>query len=396
MIITNKLKLDLQNPGTTPNIHAVQNDSYSRNLEIALLSGNRPFSFPENLAVVIRYRKSDGKGGEYDTLPDGTTAWWICQNRLTIALAPQVLTTPGSVLLSVTLLANGTQLSIFPVRLSVDPIAAAKLAKSEDYFYINGLLPAPAGGKVGQYLQISSVNEAGRITAVEAVDQVMPLKGIDYWTDTDREEILQDLLSALQTPVFGCVDESNNIILSGELPDGTYTLKYEDCDGNLTEIGTLTHSNANDPDDGDPYVNLADPSGDEWLVGYRLNSSAKTVEADGGNVTNFIPCQTGDFLRIKGLHIGFGTSTGTRSTTYFYAEDKTTIVAKATALDSNYQPPEGWTSNADFSEWTHTVGEGPYTLVNGTLSDIRYARFSCLLKYPSLDDVIITKNQEIV
>ena len=33
MIITNKLKLDLQTPGILPTIHAVQNDSYSRNLE---------------------------------------------------------------------------------------------------------------------------------------------------------------------------------------------------------------------------------------------------------------------------------------------------------------------------------------------------------------------------
>ena len=48
MIITNKFKLDLQNPGTAPTIHAVQNDSYSRNLEIALFCGCKPFAFPEN------------------------------------------------------------------------------------------------------------------------------------------------------------------------------------------------------------------------------------------------------------------------------------------------------------------------------------------------------------
>ena len=46
MIITNKLTLDLQKPGTIPTIHAVQNDSYSRNLEIALYEGRKPFVFP--------------------------------------------------------------------------------------------------------------------------------------------------------------------------------------------------------------------------------------------------------------------------------------------------------------------------------------------------------------
>lgn len=170
MIITNKLKLDLQMPGILPTIHAVQNDSYSRNLEIALFSDRKPFVFPNEMAVVIRYKKSDGKGGEYDTLPDGTAAWWAQRNILTVALAPQVLVTPGSVHLSVTLIADGTQLSVFPIHLAVAPIAAGKLAKSEDYFYITGLLPAPASGNVGQSLRIAAVNSEGRITAVEAAD----------------------------------------------------------------------------------------------------------------------------------------------------------------------------------------------------------------------------------
>lgn len=199
MIITNKLKLDLQTPGIVPTINAVQNDSYSRNLEITLFSDRKPFVFPEKCAAVIRYKKSDGKGGEYDTLPDGTAAWWAEQNILTVALAPQVLTTPGSVLLSVSLIADGTQLSIFPIRLSVAPIAAAKLAKSEDYFYITGLLPAPVSGKVGQYVRIAAVNDNGRIVSVETADGtgVLPQKGIDYWTDTDQASIVQDVFDTL-------------------------------------------------------------------------------------------------------------------------------------------------------------------------------------------------------
>ena len=170
MIITNKVKLDLQTPGILPTIHAVQNDSYSRNLEIILFSDRKPFIFPDNGAVVIRYKKSDGKGGEYDTLPDGTAAWRADRNVLTVALAPQVLTTPGSVHLSVSLIAGGTQLSIFPIHLAVAPIAAGKIAKSENYFYITGLLPAPVSGNVGQCLRIAAVNAEGRITAVEATD----------------------------------------------------------------------------------------------------------------------------------------------------------------------------------------------------------------------------------
>lgn len=39
--------------------------------------------------------------------------------------------------------------------------------------------------------------------------------------------------------VIGVLDESNNILLTGNLADGTYTLKYENADGTYTEIGTL-------------------------------------------------------------------------------------------------------------------------------------------------------------
>lgn len=297
MIITNKLKMDLQKPGSTPTISAVQNDSYSRNLEIALYAGHRPYAFPDSGTVVIRYRKSDGKGGEYDTLPDGSIAWQAKQNILTVALAPQVLTTPGSVLLSVSLIDGGTQISMIPIRLAVEPIAASALAESADYFYITGLLPAPSSGKPGQLLQIAAINDSGRITAIE---------GFDYWTDAHRESIVQDVITALGTPVFGSVDEENNIILTGTLAAGTYTLKYEDADGNVTSIGTLEHGT-----DPQSYTNLIPLSidsngapyndGQGWKAGYRLNSSGNEVENEKTEITGFISAKYQDILRLYNI-----------------------------------------------------------------------------------------------
>lgn len=55
----------------------------------------------------------------------------------------------------------------------------------------------------------------------------------------NRDSIIQEVIAALQTPVFGRVDENNNIILTGELVPGTYTLKYESVDGDKTNIGTI-------------------------------------------------------------------------------------------------------------------------------------------------------------
>ena len=68
-----------------------------------------------------------------------------------------------------------------------------------------------------------------------------PVRGTDYWTPADQSAIIQQVIDTLGgTPVFGVVDADNNIIISGNLADGTYTLKYENADGTVTEIGTVT------------------------------------------------------------------------------------------------------------------------------------------------------------
>ena len=66
-----------------------------------------------------------------------------------------------------------------------------------------------------------------------------PVKFVDYWTEADQEAIVQQVIAALGTPVFGRVDAENNIILTGELAEGTYTIKYEDAEGNLMDVGTI-------------------------------------------------------------------------------------------------------------------------------------------------------------
>lgn len=40
-------------------------------------------------------------------------------------------------------------------------------------------------------------------------------------------------------PIYGYVDDENNIIVTGELPGGTYSVKYE-LDGEILDIGILT------------------------------------------------------------------------------------------------------------------------------------------------------------
>lgn len=67
-----------------------------------------------------------------------------------------------------------------------------------------------------------------------------PVKGTDYFTEADKTELVAMVIESLGgNPVFGYVDENNNIIVSGNLADGTYFVKYEMEDGSTVDIGDL-------------------------------------------------------------------------------------------------------------------------------------------------------------
>ena len=65
--------------------------------------------------------------------------------------------------------------------------------------------------------------------------------GNDYvLTDGDKSEIAAKVIEILGgNPIFGIVDSNNNIVVSGNLPDGTYPVKYKMEDGSTVNIGNL-------------------------------------------------------------------------------------------------------------------------------------------------------------
>ena len=65
--------------------------------------------------------------------------------------------------------------------------------------------------------------------------------GADYvLTEADKSKIAALVIEMLGgNPIFGIVDKNNNIIVSGNLADGTYSVKYEMEDGSTVDIGDL-------------------------------------------------------------------------------------------------------------------------------------------------------------
>lgn len=131
--IVSKISFDLVHPGVKPVVYAVQGESNVRKVELSLYCGSESWNVPEDTVVTVRYRKSDYTGGYYDKLPDGTAACSYRDNVITMVLAPQMLTSAGSVLAQAELQQGEQLLSTFSFRIMVEPNPAAGILQSETY-----------------------------------------------------------------------------------------------------------------------------------------------------------------------------------------------------------------------------------------------------------------------
>lgn len=169
MYVTHTLTMDLSGPAVVPKVDMVQRDRFVRKMNLVLQSDGDPWEIPEHTHAIICYQKADGTGGEYDTLPDGRKAYSAEGNVLSLEVAPQVLTKPGPVRMAVDLLLGDAKLSTFMILLYVQKAIPLGLT-SEDYFKLEGFLPIPENGEMGQLLRIAGVSEAGQVTGVEGYD----------------------------------------------------------------------------------------------------------------------------------------------------------------------------------------------------------------------------------
>jgi hypothetical protein len=109
---------------------------------------SRPWEIEDLNTILISYRKSDGKGGMYDTLENGDLAFnldYVTQgNCVTITLAEQVLNVSGKVDLTITFLSsNGEVISAFPMILDVaENPGTVATQESKDYFSLSVAIDA--------------------------------------------------------------------------------------------------------------------------------------------------------------------------------------------------------------------------------------------------------------
>ena len=163
--------------------------------------------------------------------------------------------------------------------------------------------------------------------------------------------------------VVGTLDENNNILLSGDIAEGTYPLKWKMTDGTYSDAGTLTvtlNPETPEPDviinlipistnaDGTPYVGTNGEKG--YKVDSRLSGSSGDEKTQSGCcVTGFMKINDPD-ERIYIKNIALHATSGYNSI-ILYDADKTFILNQAftgsTVVHENggvyYTKPSGWT-----------------------------------------------------
>ena len=118
-------------------------------------------------------------------------------------------------------------------------------------------------------------------------------KGDPYTlTEADKAEIVAAVIENLGgNPIFGYVDEDNNIIVQGNLADGMYSVKYEMENGSVVEIGDLVL-------DTNVYYSVTNN-----LTNCVSSNSAKSV-VEGGSYAATVTAKDGYALKSVTVTMG--------------------------------------------------------------------------------------------
>lgn len=157
-------------------------------------------------------------------------------------------------------------------------------------------------GKNGTSVTVKSVSESaasgGTNTVTFSDGKKINIKngadGKDYvLTDADRAEMVAMVLEAIGgNPIYGYIDENYHIVLSGNMPDGTYTASYEDENGSIVPlVGQLVK-------DTNVYYSVTSD-----LTNCTNSNGTKTV-VDGGSYSATITANSGYELKSVVVTMG--------------------------------------------------------------------------------------------
>lgn len=216
-------------------------------------------------------------------------------------------------------------------KLLTDSLIASALSKYLEKHPIEGVGSdgiTPHIGANGNWF-IGDEDTGVKANGEDGQDGKTPVLGVDYFTDSDKEFIVSSVIDYFGgRPLYGFVDENNRIVVSGNLGDGTYTVKYELEDGTTVDIGELTLGGTSDPDEPEvPEVNNYFNK-DTAQLNFRLGSNGTSSAYDGMVTTDFIEYtddMTGKRFYASGIEPVMSSQYNYNARVVYYDSNKTKV-----------------------------------------------------------------------
>ena len=177
MLLTKEVTMNLSYRESPIVVDVLQGDS-ARALTIHFLAGDAPWTMPENATILLQYACADGTGGILDTLEDGVAAYSVSDGALTIFLSEGMCSVAGTTKLQVTIIGDGKQISTFPVEVRVMGQVSANAVR-------------------GNYSNLQQWLDSLNLIGTPGKDGYTPVKGVDYFTQWEKYEMMQGVLEML-------------------------------------------------------------------------------------------------------------------------------------------------------------------------------------------------------
>lgn len=128
MEVIKKIKADFSVYKSPPIVDVMQNDNNTRKITLQLFNQGEKWVIPEDVTVLVSYKKPNGETGAYSELATGETAYSISENNITITLSGKVLSLSGIVEVNVILKDKSlNQIAVFPIKVKAVKLSGASI-----------------------------------------------------------------------------------------------------------------------------------------------------------------------------------------------------------------------------------------------------------------------------
>ena len=180
-------------------------------------------------------------------------------------------------------------------------------------------------------LTISRTN--GEVFTFSVQDGGTPIKGVDYWTETDKSEIIAEAtakVSQLVPLTADTIDKCTDTTKPYLLPDGyIYIHKKKETPTEAVWSENLVPTSIDT--DGSIF------NGKGYQDECRLNSSGVVTSQANSTAIGFIPAKKGDKFQITGVRFGISSTAGVYGYISLYDANKTKV--SSASLDVYRESP---------------------------------------------------------